>query len=76
MIADGRHLVSQVRDAAARHNSSWETLVPSSFEVNLEAEAAEEAAYAEMARAKRALRDHICEVYGISIRELSSLAMS
>ena len=72
---DGRHLVALVREAAARHSTSWEALVPSSFEVNLEAEAAEEEAYAEMARAKRALRNHICDVYGISIRELSSLAM-
>ncbi|KKC27854.1 hypothetical protein [Sphingomonas sp. SRS2] len=74
-MTDGRHLVAQVREAAARHSSSWEALVPSSFEVNLDAEAAEEEAYVEMALAKRALRDHICDVYGISIRELSSLAM-
>lgn len=74
-MSEGRRLVAEVREAARRHNASWEALVPSSFRVNLDAEAAEEEAYAEMALAKRALRDHICEVYGISIRELSSLAM-
>lgn len=74
-MSEGKRLVALVRETAARHNMSWEALVPPSFEVNLAAEAAEEEAYAEMALAKRALRDHICEVYGISICELSSLAM-
>jgi len=71
----GRELVEAVREAARRHSSSWEALVPDAFTVNLKFEADEERAYAEMAVAKRALREHICEVYGISIRELSSLAM-
>lgn len=71
---EGRQLVEAVREAALRHATSWEALVPNSFAINLEAESAEEAAYAEMALAKRALRDHICAVYGISLRELSSLA--
>ena len=72
---DGRALVEAVREAARHHNSSWEAMVPDAFTINLVHEEAEERAYAEMAVAKRALREHICEVYGISIRELSSLAM-
>lgn len=75
MTSDGRALVAMVRAAAAVHKTSWEALVPNQFEVNLDAEAAEESAYVDMARAKAVLRDHICETYGISIRELSSLAM-
>lgn len=74
-MTDGRLLVAAVRDAARLHNATWEMLVPDRVTINLAAEAAEEAAYAEMAVAKRALRDHICTVYGISIRELASLAM-
>lgn len=69
-------LVAAVREAAAVHQTTWEALVPNRFEVNLQAEAAEEDAYAEMARRKAALRQHICDTYGISIRELSSLAMA
>lgn len=72
--AEGRKLVEAVRQAALKHAASWEALVPNAFQIDLSAEAAEEAAYAEMALAKRALRDHICVVYGISFRELSSLA--
>jgi hypothetical protein len=71
---EGHALVDAVRAAAHVHNSSWEALVPDSFTVNLAAEIAEELAYADMAAAKQRLRDHICETYGISIRELSSLA--
>lgn len=71
---DGRKLVEAVREAARHHNSTWEALVPDPFRVDFLHEEAEEAAYAEMARAKDALRDHICETYGISLRELSSLA--
>ncbi len=63
-----------VRAAARHHNTTWEALVPDPFTVNFVHEQAEEAAYAEMARAKAALRDHICETYGISLRELGSLA--
>lgn len=74
-ILGGRALVEGVREAARRHAVTWEVLVPSSFVVNLDAEQIEEAAYAEMAEAKAALRDHICRTYGISIRELSSLAI-
>ena len=73
-MRDGRDLVAAVRDAAAAHKVTWEALVPSSFVVNLDAEDAEEAAYSDMADAKRRLRDHICETYGISFRELCSLA--
>lgn len=72
---EGRELVESVREAARAHSVTWEAMVPDCFTVDLGAEAAEEAAYAEMARRKRALRDHICDVYGISIRELTSLAM-
>ncbi len=71
---EGRELVAAVHEAAAAHRTTWEALVPNRFEVNLDAEDAEEAAYAEMAVAKAALRDHICRVYGISVRELASLA--
>ena len=71
----GHALVEAVRTAARKHNSSWEALVPDAFTINLDAEEAEEHAYAEMAAAKRALRDHICSIYGISARELSSLAL-
>ena len=67
-------LVGAVRAAAAIHKSTWEALVPNRFEVNLEAEEAEEEAYTEMARHKAALRRHICETYGLSVRELASLA--
>lgn len=74
-VARGRGLVEAVRDAARKHAITWEALVPSSFIVDFAHESAEEEAYAEMARAKAALRDHICETYGISIRELSSLAV-
>ncbi|SEN19207.1 hypothetical protein SAMN05192583_2192 [Sphingomonas gellani] len=76
MIETGRQLVEAVRAAAATHNQTWEALVPDPFTINLAAEADEEQAYAAMTRAKAALRDHICEVYGISARELSSLALS
>jgi len=72
---DGRLLVEAVRAAARHHNTTWEALVPDQFAIDLAHEAAEEAAYAEMAHAKAALRDHICQTYGISLRELSSLAM-
>lgn len=72
---DGRSLVAAVREAAASHSTSWEALVPSRFVVDESAEAAEEQAFQEMADAKRRLREHICETYGLSIRELSSLAM-
>jgi uncharacterized protein len=71
---DGAKLVQAVREAAQRHNLTWEALVPECLTINLAAEAAEEEAYAEMAEAKRALRDHICTIYGISLRELASLA--
>lgn len=74
-IENGRTLVALVREAARRHGLTWDVLVPSAFEVNLAAEDAEEAAYAEMAQAKAALRDHICDTYGISIRELNALAV-
>ncbi len=72
---DARELVKSVRQAARRHNLTWEALVPDRYTVDFAHEEAEEAAYAEMAAAKRALRDHICETYGISARELASLAM-
>lgn len=71
----GRALVAEVRTAARAHATTWEALVPDSFRVDLRAEAAEEAAYLEMAAAKNRLREHICATYGISIRELASLAM-
>jgi hypothetical protein len=72
---EAKQLVEAVREAARRHNQTWENLVPNAFQVDFAHEEAEELAYAEMAAAKRALRDHICETYGITIRELASLAM-
>jgi hypothetical protein len=74
-LNDARELVESVRAAARAHNRTWEALVPDAFTVNLAAEAEEERAYEAMATAKHALRDHICSVYGLSIRELASLAM-
>ena len=71
---DGKTLVQDVRDAAARHKVSWGVLVPSAFIVDPQAEQAEEEAYQDMALAKRALRDHICQTYGITAAELCSLA--
>jgi hypothetical protein len=71
---DGKALVQDVRDAAARHKVSWGVLVPSAFVVDPQAEQAEEDAYQDMALAKRALRDHICQTYGITAAELCSLA--
>ena len=73
-IEDGPALVAEVRTAARAHNMTWEAMVPDAFTVNLRAEAAEEQAYLHMAQAKARLREHICATYGISIRELSSLA--
>ena len=70
---NGKALVAAVREAARRHNTTWEALVPDHFTIDIDHEDAEEEAYAEMARAKTALRDHICETYGISMRELSNL---
>lgn len=72
--SQAHRLVSAVRAAAAVHAASWDALVPDRFTVNLAMEPAEEAAYADMARAKAALRRHICETYGLSARELASLA--
>jgi hypothetical protein len=71
---DPKQLVACVREAARRHNTTWEALVPDRFQVNFSHEEAEEAAYAEMAAAKAALRNHICETYGLTVRELASLA--
>jgi hypothetical protein len=73
-MREGRELVANVRAAAARHRIMWGVLVPSPHEVNAEAEEAEEFAYQDMADAKRRLRDHICETYGITAAELCSLA--
>lgn len=75
MDMTGPDLVAEVRAAAARHKITWEAMVPTSHIVNSDAEAAEEDAYREMAEVKRRLRDHICDTYGISARELASLAM-
>lgn len=72
---EGHALVAAVRAAARVHAASWEALVPDSFTVNFAAEAVEEAAFADMAEAKRRLRDHICAVYGVSVRELGDLAV-
>jgi hypothetical protein len=71
---DGRDLVAAVREAAARHNLTWEALVPDAFRIDHAHEEAEELAYAEMESAKDRLRQHICATYGISHRELTGLA--
>ena len=75
VIEEAHRLVAAVRAAAAVHRVSWEALVPDSFVIDLGMEAAEEDAYAAMAAEKAKLRRHICETYGLSIRELASLAM-
>jgi hypothetical protein len=72
---EARLLVEDVRAAARRHNITWEKMVPDAVTLNLAAEAAEEAAYSDMAAAKARLRDHICATYGLTIRELASLAL-
>ena len=71
---EGHDLVADVREAAARHKVSWGLLVPSAFVVDPGAEHVEEMAFQDMAAAKRRLRDHICETYGITAAELCSLA--
>jgi hypothetical protein len=71
---EGRDLVADVREAAARHKVSWGLLVPSPYVVDLGAEQLEEMAFQDMAEAKRRLRDHICTTYGITAAELCSLA--
>ncbi len=71
---EGRELVGEVREAAARHKVSWGLLVPSPHVVDLGAEHVEEMAYQDMAEAKSRLRDHICTTYGITAAELCSLA--
>lgn len=72
-MEEGKQLVEKVRAAAARHRIAWGALVPTPHAVNCDAEAAEDAAYAEMDAAKQRLRDHICELYGISATELTNL---
>ena len=72
-MEEGRRLVAAVREAAARHRVAWGELVPTFDEINRDAEAAEDVAYVEMEEAKQRLRDHICELYGISATELCSL---
>jgi hypothetical protein len=73
-VTEGHRLVARVRAAAVAHSKSWDELVPNRLEINFDAEVAEEAAYADMAGHKAALREHICATYGLSIRELASLA--
>lgn len=73
-MQDGHDLVAEVRAAAARHKLSWGVLVPDAHRINQDGEEAEEAAWQEMAAAKRRLRDHICRTYGITAGELCSLA--
>lgn len=75
VIDEAHRLVARVRAAAALHAISWEALVPDSFVIDLGMERAEEHAYQAMAAEKAQLRRHICDTYGISIRELASLAM-
>ena len=75
IIEDGHALVAAVRRAAAVHDVTWEAMVPDQFTIDLTAEAAEEQAYLAMAVEKQRLRDHICTTYGISARELASLAL-
>jgi hypothetical protein len=67
-------MVAAVRAAAARHAIVWRDLVPTRYEVNAAAEAAEDIAFQDMADAKQALREHICRSYGVTAAELCSLA--
>lgn len=72
--SEAQALVAAVRRAARRHGLAWEAMVPDSTTFNPAAEAREEEAFADMAIAKSALRRHICDTYGITLRELASLA--
>lgn len=74
MPSDPSLLVDAVRGAAERHERTWNALVPDRFTVNAAAEAAEDAAYLDMTRAKQALRDHIHATYGVTVEELARLA--
>ena len=71
---EGQALIEAVRAAARAHGASWQAMVPNSFVVNADAEADEDLAFTAMAEAKRRLREHIAATYGVSIRELASLA--
>jgi hypothetical protein len=71
----GRALVAIVRATAERHNIAWNALVPSREVVDWSAEDIEDAAFNEMVEAKRALRQHICETYGITPEELGHLTL-
>lgn len=71
---DGKDLVAAVREAAHRHNLTWERLVPAADRIDAAHELAEEQAYAAMAAAKCALRDHIFDTYGLTPNELAALA--
>jgi len=72
---DGRELVASVREAAHRHGVAWAALVPDTHGVNCQAEDAEEEAYAALAHLRNALCDHVYETYGITLGELSRLAL-
>lgn len=73
-ISEAHALVAAVREAARRHGIAWATMIPDPHSFNAAAEAHEEAAFQDMAEAKAALRRHICDTYGLSPRELASLA--
>jgi hypothetical protein len=72
----GRALVAVVRATAERHSIAWKALVPSRDVVDWSAEDIEDAAFNEMAEAKRALRQHMCETYGITPEELGYLTVA
>ena len=74
-IEEAHRLVANVRAAAVVHAASWEALVPDRVTIDLSQEQAEQDAYDAMAAEKAVLRRHICDTYGLTIRELASLAM-
>lgn len=75
-IEEAHRRAAAVRPAAVSHAAPWEALVPDSFTIDLAQEQAEQDAYDAMAAEKAKLRQHICDTYGLSIRELASLAMA
>ena len=74
-MQEGRILVTFIREAAKKHNVTWGMLVPAPDKINDWAEPIEEAAFRELAAAKHELRQHICEMYGISVTQLANLAI-
>jgi len=72
---NGKDLVAAVQEAMRKHGTAWAAMVPDAYGVNNQAEQAEEDAYAELAHLRTVLCDHVYDTYGVSVSELSRLAM-